>query len=301
MHGAHNTDWNAHHTLCSKCIYARACAHMQRCRSFFAMEAIVNLFWVLHEHRSGCRLPPALAAPPAVSTKPVARRCWLIKSVQIHASSWRSRCCGVAQASFDHLRWCRPHPVCLWVAFVLGHGAHPSQKSIFAIFRAIFFQKEVWWRSSFLVHQNSLAFCERYRHSVESRALTGPFKQSNLSAWSLSWRSTFEVDSDYPSRLLPTVTVKLSDSNYVNKSASLKRSSWIICTINEFVDRIKNFRSNASQNDQKEDFLRKTCAAGQMFCEQQAPQARFLIKQNATQAEFLDSVLMGTLSCRYSM
>jgi len=38
---------------------------------------------------------------------------------------------------------------------------------------------------SILVHKNSLASCQRYHHSVESRALTCPFKQSNLSAWSL--------------------------------------------------------------------------------------------------------------------
>jgi len=42
-----------------------------------------------------------------------ARRCSLKKSVQIHASSWRGRHCGVTQASSDHPRWCRPHPVCL--------------------------------------------------------------------------------------------------------------------------------------------------------------------------------------------
>jgi len=35
-----------------------------------------------------------------------------------------------------------------------------------------------------LVHTNSLASCQRCRHSIESRALTCPFKQSNLSAWS---------------------------------------------------------------------------------------------------------------------
>ena len=34
-----------------------------------------------------------------------------------------------------------------------------------------------------LVHKNSLASCQRC-HSVEPRALTCPFKQSNLSAWS---------------------------------------------------------------------------------------------------------------------
>ena len=36
-----------------------------------------------------------------------------------------------------------------------------------------------------LVHKNSLASCPRYCHSIGSRALTCPSKQSNLSAWSL--------------------------------------------------------------------------------------------------------------------
>jgi len=67
-------------------------------------------------------------------TRIVAWRCSLKKSVQIHASSWRGRRCGVAQASLNHLRWCRPHPVCLWVALALGHGGHFIQNSISAIF-----------------------------------------------------------------------------------------------------------------------------------------------------------------------
>ena len=88
MHGTHNTCQKCMHTLRKKCIRTRACAPMQRCRSFFAMEVIANFSWVLREHRAECRLPPALAAPPAVSTKHVARRCSLKKSIQIHASSW---------------------------------------------------------------------------------------------------------------------------------------------------------------------------------------------------------------------
>ena len=138
MHGAYNTLQKCMHTLRQKCIWTRACAPMQRFRSFFAMEAIANSSWVLREHRAGCRLPPALATPPAVSTKPVAWRCSLKKSVQIHASSWRGRRCGVAQASFDHPRWCRPHLVCLWVALALDHGAHLSKHSIFAMVFASF-------------------------------------------------------------------------------------------------------------------------------------------------------------------
>jgi len=111
-----------------------------------------------------------------------------------------------------------------------------------------------------LVHKNSLASCQRYCHSVESRALTCPFKQSNLSA-SLEFECfvTVELTTQtyislretlfYPSCLLPTVTDTPSDSNSVNRSASLKRFSRIIFTINVLVDRIRNFKSNTSQND----------------------------------------------------
>jgi len=42
------------------------------------------------------------------------------------------------------------------------------------------------------------------------------------------------------------VTVTPSDSNDVNRSAALKRFPWIIFTINQLSDRIKNFKSNAS-------------------------------------------------------
>jgi len=112
--------WNANHTLRKNYICARACAHMQLCRNFFAMEAIANLSWVLREHRAGCRLPPALAAPPAFSTNPVAWRCSLKKVVQIHASSWRGRRCRVAQASFETHPW-RMHMVNLVCATWLIH------------------------------------------------------------------------------------------------------------------------------------------------------------------------------------
>jgi len=42
-----------------------------------------ELILSIAEHRAGCRLPPTLAAPPAVSTKPVARRRLLKKSIQM--------------------------------------------------------------------------------------------------------------------------------------------------------------------------------------------------------------------------
>jgi len=101
------------HVWCSQLLskmraYSPPKMHMDSCmhayRSFFATEAIANLSWV-RKHRAGCRLSPALAAPPGFSTNPVTRRCSLKKSVQIHASSWRGCRCSVAQASFDHLRW----------------------------------------------------------------------------------------------------------------------------------------------------------------------------------------------------
>ena len=55
MHGAHNTCQKCMHTLRKKCIWTRACAPMQRRRSFFAMEGISNLSWVLRKHRASCR------------------------------------------------------------------------------------------------------------------------------------------------------------------------------------------------------------------------------------------------------
>jgi len=74
------------------CIYistTRACAPVQRCTSFLAMEAIANLSWVLREHRAGCRFrPPScpfVGRPP--SCWPVARHVRLtnpIKSTLAH-------------------------------------------------------------------------------------------------------------------------------------------------------------------------------------------------------------------------
>jgi len=48
------------HTLRKKCICTRACAPMQRCRSFFAMKAIANLSLVSRKHRAVCCFLPAL-------------------------------------------------------------------------------------------------------------------------------------------------------------------------------------------------------------------------------------------------
>jgi len=60
MHGAQQ-----HLRMHADRVWTRACAHIQQCSSFLAMEAIANLSWVLREHRAGCRVPLALL-PPAL-------------------------------------------------------------------------------------------------------------------------------------------------------------------------------------------------------------------------------------------
>jgi len=59
MHGAQQHLW-MHAYSVQIFIWTRACTPMQQCRSFFSMEAIADLSWVLREHRAGCRLPSAL-------------------------------------------------------------------------------------------------------------------------------------------------------------------------------------------------------------------------------------------------
>jgi len=53
------------------------------------------------------------------------------------------------------------------------------------------------------------------------------------------------------------------------------------------VNIIRNFKSNASQNDSKKDVYGKHAPQAQIFMEKNAPQAS-LIKQNAQQARFCD-------------
>ena len=119
----------------------RACAPVQRCSSFLAMEAYANLSWVLREHRAGChfRPPSCLFVEPAALLLAHCSICSLKKSVQIHASSWRGRRWSVAQASSNHPRWCGPHPICLWLTLVHGRGISPSTKIYFrSHFRGFF-------------------------------------------------------------------------------------------------------------------------------------------------------------------
>jgi len=58
------------------------------------------------------------------------------------------------------------------------------RREYFRGFLAIFLVAQLASKRGVLVHKNSLASCQWCRHSIEPRALTCPFKQSNLSAWS---------------------------------------------------------------------------------------------------------------------
>jgi len=128
---AHNTclTYTPAHAWCSR--HLCKCMHTLRRKRTCAMRFYATVQKPLC-HGICCELILSLARtlyrlsfaarPAVVSTKSVTRRCSLKKSVQIHANSWRGRCCSVAQASFDHPRWCRPHPVCFWFALALGLG-----------------------------------------------------------------------------------------------------------------------------------------------------------------------------------
>ena len=134
MHGAQNTCLNACHNPRKKCTCTHACAPVQRCRSFFAMEAIANLSWVLRQHRAGCRcrslwLPVLLSRPNPLPVDIRSRN--PSKSTLAH---------DAVPAAVSH-----KHHLIIRVGAGLiqkrGHGAHPSQKFIFIIFSWAFCKK----------------------------------------------------------------------------------------------------------------------------------------------------------------
>ena len=57
------------------------------------------------------------------------------------------------------------------------------RREYFRGFLATFLVAQLPPKRGVLVHMNSLASYQRYRHSVEPHALTCPFKQSSLNAW----------------------------------------------------------------------------------------------------------------------
>ena len=124
--------------------------------------------------RSCC---PSCCLDQAVSTKPVAWRCLLKKSVQIHASSWCGRRCGVALASSNHLRWCRTHPVCVWVALALDHGGHCIKKSILHFLRESLLQ-EVYSNTQW-VNDKSLTWRPRETTIIEKQQHSACTEKNN--------------------------------------------------------------------------------------------------------------------------
>jgi len=109
-------------------------------------------------------------------------------------------------------------------------------------FLAIFLVAQLSPKKGVSVQKNSYASCQRCRHSVEPRALTCPFKHSDLIAWSLlSWHPTHKYLSErlcfvQACCLLSTVTVTvtlaetriMSTEALLSKTVSIKipRSAW---------------------------------------------------------------------------
>ena len=58
------------------------------------------------------------------------------------------------------------------------------RREYFRVFLTINLVAQLPTKRGFLIHKNSLASCQRCRHSVEPRTLKCPLKQSYVSAWS---------------------------------------------------------------------------------------------------------------------
>jgi len=80
--------------------------------------------------------PDELRRPPKHPRRcsAAAEQCPLKSRQKIHVSSRLGRRRSVAQASFNHPRWCRPHSVCPRSHLQLGCGGHSQRISISAIF-----------------------------------------------------------------------------------------------------------------------------------------------------------------------
>ena len=112
---------------------------------------------------SSSRLPPAsplarrTSSPTQVSAACSAAETLLAqKSPKIHTSSWLGRRRGLAQASFNHPRWCRAPSVCPRPVLAPRSRGHLHQKSISAISPASFIYIHLlfrrWCESSWWLH-----------------------------------------------------------------------------------------------------------------------------------------------------
>jgi len=129
MHGYNNCQ-KSMHTLRKQRICTRACAPMQRCRSYFAMKAIANLSRVLREHRTGCRLPPALLPvrqnqwPDAVRSRNSSKSTLAHDAVAAALSRKHHSIIRVGAGLIQFV---------YFFALALGCRPHPRQSFIFAI------------------------------------------------------------------------------------------------------------------------------------------------------------------------
>jgi len=163
--------------------------------------------------------------------------------------------------------------------------------------------------------------------SASSRAVTCPFKQSNPSVWSLlSWHPThtrlWVRLSVFLKLFVFTVTVPPSDSDYVNRSASLQQFRLIhtrrarrSCSDEgghqyQVLDLLNSNQFQYQWIGKLKKALKWNGPWSRFILKTNAPQARFVVKrlrrrQNLSKKirsrqDFFDWILMGTLSswCR---
>jgi len=106
--------------------------HWPGCRNCFAMETISNLSFVLHEHRAGCRLPPALLLSRRNQSPDAVRSRNPSKSTLAHDAV-------AAAVSHKHHSIIRVDAGLIQFVYgsnsQRGNGAHFIKKTIFSRFR----------------------------------------------------------------------------------------------------------------------------------------------------------------------
>ena len=117
----------------------RACAPVQRCSSFLAMEAIAKLSWVLRERRAGCRFRPPSC--PFASRPPF---CWPVaRHVRLRNPIKSTIAHDAVAAVVLHKHHLIIRVGAGFIQFVYGlrshlaNGGYPSQKCVFAIFARV--------------------------------------------------------------------------------------------------------------------------------------------------------------------
>jgi len=130
------------HTLCKKCICARACAHMQRCRNFFAMKLLRTYLVSCASIAESCGLllPPAQLlsrlnpSPDAVRSKNPSKSMLAHDAVPGVVSHKHH---SIIRVGADLIQFVyKSH------SRLATELTHP-QKSVFAIFRASFVIKAI--------------------------------------------------------------------------------------------------------------------------------------------------------------